>query len=607
VIRLARNSSVFLLLLALGVLPASGQTTAPPLSVRYTVSLARAADHLVEIEMDLPPGAPERDIQLPVWNAIYQVRDFSQFVNWLRAEAPDGRSLPVLKLDKTTWRVIGAGNGVRVRYEIFADQAGPFGAQLNEEHAFFNLAQILTYPVDGKQLGDIVRFVDIPPGWRIATSLRGLSSSEFEAAGYDRLVDSPVEIGNFRETSFKEEGTRYRIVVDGNSSDYDLSRIAGILRRIVAAETSWMRDRPSPGYVFIYHFPRGPAGGGMEHAYSTAIDVSANRVQENPESIAAVTAHEFFHLWNVKRIRPRSLEPIDYTRENYTTALWFSEGFTSTAGEYARLRSGLLDEGEFLRELSSQIRELQRRPAHRTQSAEQSSLDTWLEKYDYYRLPERSISYYNKGFLLGVLLDLQLREVSGGRASLRDLFLWMNEHYAKSGHFFPDSAGVREAAEAVSHGDLQSFFDKYVAGTEELPYDDVFRTVGLRVVETTGIVPDLGFTLVRGYGTSPVVARLVKDSAAAEAGIKIGDILLAINGEPLERDLEDQIATLRPGDTVRVTLRRRTGEKTLAWKLGGREELQYAVRDLPNVTPQQRARRKAWLAGEDQSGEAARP
>ena len=187
----------------------------------------------------------------------------------------------------------------------------------------------------------------------------------------------------------------------------------------------------------------------MEHANGTAIDLSAQTLSANPDALASLTGHEFFHLWNVKRIRPQSLEPVDYTRENYTRALWFSEGTTTTAANIILLRAGLLDENRYLKSIAGEIGELERRPAHRTQSVEESSLDAWLEKYDYYRLPTRSISYYNKGNLLGVLLDLQVREASHGTASLRDILLWMNEHYARKGEFFSDTDGVRQAAEAV--------------------------------------------------------------------------------------------------------------------------------------------------------------
>src|SRR3954454_23711086 len=161
--------------------------------------------------------------------------------------------------------------------------------------------------------------------------------------------------------------------------------------------------------MFIYHFAESAGGGGMEHAYGTAITLPRQDLDAGFDQFISITAHEFFHLWNVKRIRPQSLEPIDYTKENYTTSLWFSEGFTSTVEDYALLRAGLMTDKEYFSRLAGQIGELERRPAHLTQSAEESSLDAWLEKYSYYRMPERSISYYNKGALLGVMLDLKIR------------------------------------------------------------------------------------------------------------------------------------------------------------------------------------------------------
>src|SRR5262249_48786883 len=246
-------------------------------------------------------------------------------------------------------------------------------------------------------------------------------------------------------------------------------------------------------------------GGGMEHAYSTAIDVSARVLAENALALPEVTAHEFFHLWNVKRIRPQSLEPIDYTKENYTDALWFSEGGTNTVQDYMLLRAGFLDEPQYLNRLAGEIAVLERRPARLTQSAEESSLDAWLEKYPSYELPARSISYYNKGGLLGVMLDLAMENATEGQISLRDLFHWMNENYAKKGRFFTDSEGLREAAEVVAHSDFNAFFWKYVAGREEISWDDCFRAVGLRVVRHTGTVADLGFLAVRIFDAPPIV------------------------------------------------------------------------------------------------------
>jgi len=577
----------------------------PAAPVRYVISLAGATQHLVKVKLLLAPGAAEHDLQLPVWNALYQIRDFAQYVDWVRARNGSGRPLAVSRVDKSRWHVEGAESGGEIEYEIFADQSGPFGAQLNAHHGFFNLAEILMYPVDARASPMQVRFTDIPSGWRIATVLAE-SSEEFSAENYDRLVDSPFEIGAFQESDFDEGGGHYRVVVDADPTDYDMQTTISTLRSLVVSATTWMKDRPFRTYLFVYHFPRGPAGGGMEHAYSTAIDVSASRLRENPLSLGDVTAHEFFHLWNVKRIRPQSLEPIDYTKENYTRALWFSEGVTTTAGNIIRMRAGLLDEARDLKGMAAEIGELERRPARLTQSVEESSQDAWLEKYDYYRLPTRSISYYNKGYLLGVLLDLQVREASRDSASLRDVFLLMNKN-AHKGQFFPDSEGVRQAAELVSHADLGWFFQKYVAGTEEIPWDNFLTTVGLHLVRQTVSVADPGFVAVHNFDAAPAVASVTAGSEAELAGLTVRDDILEINGYAAGSDFEQRLAELRPGDTLRLRERNSGEERELHWKLAHREEVTFELKDVDNITPQQRARRAAWLKGESRASEESRP
>jgi len=577
---------------------ATGQSLA---ALSCELSLASPEQHLVEVKITLPAGAAQRDLQLPVWNALYQVRDFAQYVNWVRAKDRSGRELTVRKLDKSRWQIQGAENGGVVDYQIYADSPGPFGAQLNAHHAFFNLAEILMYPVDGRDAPFYVHFSRVPQEWRIATPLPPAEGGGFAAENYDRLVDSPVEIGNFQESDFDESGGHFRVVVDADTADYDIEKIVGNLRKIVAAATSWMNDRPFDTYMFLYHFPRGPGGGGMEHAFSTAIDINAEVLKQDSDSLTAVTAHEFFHLWNVKRIRPQTLEPIDYSKENYTRALWFAEGVTSTAEELIRLRAGLLDEKRYLHHLSDEITEFEQRPAHLTQSAEESSLDAWLEGDAYYRRPERSISYYNKGELLGVTLDLAVREASHGRASLREVLQWMNANYAKKGRFFPDSEGVRAAAEAVSHADLGWFFTKYVAGTDELPWNDFLRNVGLRLEQATTTVADAGFTASRNFDGPMSVAAVTPGGEAERAGLQVGDTILELQGKPAGLESRETLQRLNPGDTLTLKTRgRRGGERELKWKVGDRQEISYEVKDLEQVTAEQRARRAAWLKGEAQ-------
>jgi len=576
-------------------------------SVMYTVVLAAPARHLAEVQITLPAGPSDRELQLPVWNALYQIRDFAQYVNWVRAKDRAGKSLNVRELDKSRWQVQGAAAGAIVEYQIYLDSPGPFGVQLNEHHAFLNLAQLLMYPVDRRNATMHLRFAQVPAGWQIATVLQN-SDDGYTATGYDRLVDSPVEIGSFHESGFDEAGAHFRVVIDADTADYDMQKIVGALHRIVASTISWMNDRPFDSYTFFYHFPHGPAGGGMEHAYCTAIEINADAIKPNLRELTDVTAHEFFHLWNVKRIRPRSLEPIDYTKENYTRALWFSEGVTSTVGPLMEVRSGTIDDKQYLSSLGDEITELQRRPAHLTQSVEESSLDAWLEGNSYYRRPERSISYYNKGELVGVMLDLTVREATHGRASLREVMQWLNENYARKGRFFDDSAGIREAAEAVSHADLSSFFNKYVAGTDEIPWNDFFRTVGLRTEPVSTTVPDPGFLASRNFDGPMSVAAVMPGSDAERAGLQVGDTVVELQNKPVSQEARQDLARLNPGDTISVKIRtRRGGERELRWKVGGRQEISYELKDLDQVTAEQRARRAAWLKGEAQTDPLSAP
>jgi predicted metalloprotease with PDZ domain len=568
--------------------------------IDYAITLTSPEQHLIEVKISLPPGSPERELQLPVWNALYQVRDFSQFINWIRAKNLSGQPLPLQELNTSCWKIEGVENGATIEYQMYVDSFGPFGAQLNSHHAFFNLAQILMYPVDARNSPITLLFSGLPSEWHAASALPP-PDFKFHAENYDRLVDSPVEIGLFHELNFDEQGGHFRVIIDASPADFDSDKLLASLHKIVAGAITWMHDRPFDTYTFFYHFPRGPAGGGMEHAYSTAIDINAETIRQNLYPVNAVTAHEFFHLWNVKRIRPQTLEPIDYTKANYTRALWFSEGVTSTAENIILLRASLIDEKQFFAELGEEITELERRPAHLTQSAEESSLGAWLEGFNYYRRPERSVSYYNKGELLGFMLDLEIRTQTHDQASLRELMQWMNANYAKRGRFFDDSNGVREAGEAVCHCDLAPFFEKYVTGTDEIPWDQFLAYVGLRVEHRNFTVPDAGFIVSRNFDGPMSVVAVNLGSEAERAGLHVGDVLSEIQGKTAGEESQQILARLKPGDTLTVKIRSRREEKELTWKVGSREETSYEVRDLAQVMPEQRAHRGAWLRGEAES------
>ncbi len=488
--------------------------------------------------MEIPAGAADQEIivALPAWNALYQVRDFSYRVRDVRARdaAAPSTPLPLRMLDKQTWKISLAGSGTAARaatvdYSIEWDDPGPFNSQLNMHHAFVNFAEVLMYVPNRRAEDTAVQFDDVPDGWRVAAELpAGSPPNSFTAASYDNLVDAPTEAGKFSEFAFDEAGAHFRVVVDGK--DWHRERLEPICSDITKYEVQLMGGAPFRQYTFFFHFGPYPdvGGGGMEHANCTAISASSG------DAAASVTAHEFFHAWNVKRIRPQSLEPVDYTKEMYTRALWFAEGVTSTYGAYTLERAGLWTKNQFYSDLAAEISELDSRPAHRWQSVEEASLDAWLEGYDDYRRPERSISYYNKGQILGDMLDLAIRDATDNHKSLDDVLRRMYDVYAKQGRFYLDSQGVEAIAEEVAGVKFDDFFRRYVAGTDEIPYDKFFNAAGLELKVERRAAPDLGFwTSGHGPGAQVQVSQVVPGTPAEAAGLKAGDALLALNGRAL--------------------------------------------------------------------------
>jgi len=570
--------------------------------------LSDSAWQIAHVSIRLRDGSGVRTLNMPVWNALYQVRNFAANIQDVRAQDASGADASVRNSQTSQWEITAPAGCVVVSYDIHLSSPGPFGSTLSPQHAFFNWAMVLMYSPALRSQPVSIRLLDAPTTWELrdlhvlgSAPPGKVDSTVGIAKDYDELVDSPAEVGTFQQSSFQQDGATYHVVVDGTPADFDMSKVDELLGRITHAAVDWMLDRPYDEYTFLYHFPHGPAGGGMEHAYGTAIDLNAEQLHDNLTPLAGVSAHEFFHLWNVKRIRPQSLEPIDYQHEMDTRALWFSEGVTSTVGDMLLARAGIIGEREYLQRVSDEITELQRRPAHGWQSVEDSSLDAWFEGLPAYRSPERSISYYNKGELIGILLDLRIRQLTNGTKSLRDLFQWMNGHYAKQHRYFPDSAGVQEAAEVVTGQSFTSFFHDYVAGVKDLPYDDFLRFAGVHVVLTSEVATS-GFITTANLGAQPEVLRVDPNSEAQRLGILVGDRVIAVNGAAADWRLDQQLSRMQPGTIVHLQLENRRGRRQVDLKLGAREEQTYQLQDLANVTAEQRAHRAAWIHGDDEKG-----
>jgi predicted metalloprotease with PDZ domain len=305
----------------------------------------------------------------------------------------------------------------------------------------------------------------------------------------------------------------------------------------------------------------------------------------------------------VKRIRPQSLEPIDYTREQYSRALWFSEGVTQTATDILQVRAGLTDEKRSLAHLASVIGGLQVRSARLSQSVEESSLDTWFDAYPGYRRPERSISYYAKGEILGFLIDLEMRRLTNGRLCLRDLLQYMNTHYAQQGTYFDDSEGVRLALEALTGDDFRAFFSRYVSGTDELPYTQSFAYLGLTLGRHQREQVYAGFVTSRTSGKPPTILRVDDNSAASRLHLLAGDVILEADGKAVSGDFNQALQKRDPKSKLHLRVSSESGEiRNVKLPLSIRKIDEYQFEDLPGVTPVTRSRRTAFVRGEAEAG-----
>ncbi|MFZ3216814.1 MAG: PDZ domain-containing protein [Candidatus Acidiferrales bacterium] len=569
-------------------------------TIRYHISLKNPEQHLFHVSMEIPAKDAEPDITvaLPAWNALYQVRDFAYRVRDVRARsaAPAATPLALEMLDKQTWKISLVGSSAQaatVEYAIEWDDSGPFNSQLDTHHAFVNFAEVLMYVPDRRAEDTTIQFDDVPSGWGVAAELpAGGAADSFGAGSYDQLVDAPAELGTFAEFGFDGSGAHFRVVVDGK--DWQRDKLESYLREITRYEVHLMGGAPFSEYTFFFHI--GPyadvGGGGMEHSNCTAI------AAPSVDSAGAIAAHEFFHAWNVKRIRPQSLEPVDYTKEMYTRALWFAEGVTSTYAAYTLERTGLWTKDQFYGDLAAQISELDSRPAHAWQTVEDSSLDAWLEKYDEYRRPERSISYYNKGQIVGEMLDLAIRDATDDRKSLDDVLRQMNEEYAMQGRFYDDSHGVEAAAEEVAGVKYDDFFRRYVAGTDDIPYDKFLSAAGLQLKVEMRAAGDLGFwTAGHAPGAPLQVSQVEPGSPAETAGLRAGDALLALNGQPVPRYLPAWLHEHAPGEKVTLRVQRDGKEYDLTFALGSIDLHKFSLVEMSPISEKQKRIREGWLKG----------
>ncbi|MEN3328060.1 MAG: hypothetical protein V7638_2867 [Acidobacteriota bacterium] len=592
-----------------------------PVDISFTVAMSKPHTHLFDIDVAIKRtanGPQEELLVMPVWTpGSYLIREFERNVQDFAAADAAGQPLKWEKTNKNTWRIIT--NGARewhAKYRVYANELSVRTSELNSDHAFWNNANLLMY-LEGFLKSPSTVHVLAPDVWKVATGLPAVAGQKntFRAENFDVLYDSPFEASNFKTLVFNVKGVPHRIVIDG-VGNYDPERMRTDVQKIVETEVEIMGGEiPYRDYTFILHL-RQNAGGGLEHLNSTALGYprfgfhirSGNRAtsaapntidtsERDYRGFLGLVSHEFFHLWNVKRIRPDALGPFDYTQENYTKVLWVAEGITDYYSDLALRRAGLISESEYLSAQARAMQSMQTTPGRLVQSVEESSFDAWVK---YYRPDENSVnsqvSYYDKGALLGLLLDLEIRKRSAGAKSLDDVMRYLYaEFFKKNRNYGP--ADFQKAVELMAGGSLEEFFSKYVRGVQELDYNAALDAAGLKLDTTAAANARVYFGAdVAEEEGRLMVRRVYAGSPAYEQGLNAGDQIVAIDNMRATRDFFNaRLAEKKPGDMVNLTIFRFDDLSSLLIRLSDKREMSYRIVPVATPTAVQKQIYANWL------------
>ncbi len=515
----ARRGALPFLLAWLVAAASTAQTLDP---IVYTVSAPAPATHIAEVEAVVPTGGKTSiDLMMPVWSpGFYRVENYASNVHDVAAHAPDGEGLAVAQPRPNRWRVrTGGRSSIVLTYAVTCDRAFVTANWVGEDLAVLNGAPtFITFVEHAKRPHD-VRLEPAPRWARVMTSLDPAPDgrpNHFRATDYDELVDSPIVAGALSVHEFTVAGRPHYLVDAGEVGPFDGARAARDLQQIVEETARFWGFLPYKRYVFLNVFRRG--GGGLEHLNSTLLTSNAERL-ETPKAYLGwlgFVSHEYFHAFNVKRLRPVELGPFDYEHPPTTSSLWISEGLTSYFGELIVTRSGLGTSADFLAALSGHIRQLQSSPGRLRQTLNESSLDVWSQgNSGVGQDPKTTVSYYVKGPVVGFLLDARIRRATAGRRGLDDVMRLTYERYAGAHGFTPDQ--FRKTAEEVAGTDLGVFFARALASTEELDYSEAIDWFGLRFASSDD--PAAAWTLeVRPDATPAQRAHLSALVGSARAG-----------------------------------------------------------------------------------------
>jgi predicted metalloprotease with PDZ domain len=572
--------------------------------ISYRIDLDPNA-HLYHVELTVPRPAPLQRLALPVWiPGSYMVREFARHLSGLQARQGT-RELAAEQIDKTTWQVACDGAApLVVSYLVYAFDTSVRTAFLDSARGFFNGTSVCLR-VEGREAErHSIRLGNLPKGWSIATAMAASGPRSFDAADYDELVDHPFELGAFWRGEFNACGVPHEFVVAGALPSFDGERLLADAQRLCETAIRFWHGRRKPPferYVFMLNGVE-DGYGGLEHRASTALIAARRELPRHGMSglpdgyvtLLGLISHEYFHTWNVKRLKPNDLASLDYTRENYTRLLWFFEGFTAYYDDLLLVRAGLIDEKRYLKLLTKAINGVLATPGRKLQSVAQSSFDAWIK---YYRgdenTPNATVSYYTKGSLVALALDLTLR--GEGSGSLDDVMrrLW---HSSRGGPVSEDD--IARALREVAGRPLRPELDDWVHGHADLPLGPLLAAAGVATAsEPTGFALSLGLRLSEGPLTGVQIKSVLRGSAAERAGLSAGDELVAVDGWRIRR-LDDALSWVGAGVPFELLIVRDQRMLVRSVSVPAQPAAQTLVLSpSPNPTKAAAALKKAWLGG----------